>query len=80
MTVLAAYIGHLFFYNELEGVPFVEPFVHGSFQLMNKIWWGLFAGIIAVSVIARIPRGLVIAALGKSGGFRGILRDRKSVV
>ena len=74
LTVLAAYIGHLFFYNELRGAPFVEPFVHGSFQLMNKIWWGLIAGIIAVSVIARIPRGLIIAALGKSGGLRGILR------
>ena len=74
LTVLAAYIGHLFFYYELQGVPFVEPFVHGSFQLMNKIWWGLIAGIIAVSVIARIPRGLVIAALGKSGGLRGVLR------
>ena len=52
LTVLAAYIGHLFFYHELRGAPFVEPFVHGSFQLMNKIWWGLIAGIIAVSAVS----------------------------
>lgn len=74
LTVLTAYIGHLFFHHQLQGTPFVEPFIHGSFQLMNKIWWGLIAGIIAVSIIARIPRDLVIAALGKSGGLKGILR------
>ena len=74
LTVLTAYIGHLFFHHQLQGTPFVEPFIHGSFQLMNKIWWGLIAGIIAVSIIARIPRDLVIAALGQSGGLSGILR------
>ena len=74
LTVLIAYIAHLLFHHQLKGTPFVEPFIHGSFQLMNKIWWGLIAGIIAVSIIARIPRDLVIAALGKSGGLKGILR------
>lgn len=73
-TVAAAYLAHLLFHDRLQGIPFVEPFVHGSFQLLNKMWWGLLAGIIAVSVVARIPRNLVIGALGKSGGLDGILR------
>ncbi len=73
-TVATAYLAHFLLHDQLQGIPFVEPFVHGSFELLNKMWWGLLAGIIAVSVVARIPRSLVISALGKSGGLNGILR------
>lgn len=73
-TVALSFLAHLFFHNQMLEIRFIGPFTHGAFELMNKMWWGLIAGIIAVSILARIPRDLVIGALGQSRGLQGILR------
>jgi uncharacterized membrane protein YraQ (UPF0718 family) len=74
IVVVLAYIGQIAFHDRLAGVRFVGPFVQGTAELMNKMWWGLLIGIVAVSVLARVPRELVVGVLGKPGGISGILR------
>lgn len=45
-----------------------------TFELINTMWWGLAIGVLALSVLTRIPREFVIAALGKPNGLTGLVR------
>ncbi|MBL9154438.1 MAG: permease [Verrucomicrobiales bacterium] len=49
-------------------------FSGGAFELLNRMWWGLLAGIVAVGLIARVPREFVLGVLGQGGSFTGLLR------
>jgi len=46
----------------------------GVYELINRMWWGLLAAVIFVGLLERIPRDLVMSALGQGGTFKGILR------
>jgi uncharacterized membrane protein YraQ (UPF0718 family) len=58
----------------VAGIPWLGGFSMGVFELMNRMWWGLLAGILAVGLISRVPRELVMGALGRGGGVGGLLR------
>ncbi|BDS06945.1 hypothetical protein NT6N_19850 [Oceaniferula spumae] len=65
------YIAHLF----LNGLPHqAAHFSQGVFELLNKMWWGLALGILAVGALGRVPRQWVAAVLGKPGSIQGVLR------
>lgn len=49
-------------------------FAQGVFDLMNVMWVGVVAGIIAMGFLSRIPRDFVMAALGSGRGVQGIVR------
>lgn len=70
--VLAGYAGHLFWAAHLPHQ--LAHFGEGVFDLMNKMWWGLALGILAVGVLGWVPREWVAAVLGKPGTLTGILR------
>ncbi|MBT8043738.1 MAG: permease [Verrucomicrobiae bacterium] len=72
VLVVAGYLGHLFL-NDMLHVQ-AAHFCAGVFELMNKMWWGLALGIIAVGVLGWVPREWVAAVLGKPGTVNGILR------
>jgi uncharacterized membrane protein YraQ (UPF0718 family) len=38
------------------------------------MWWGLLMAVVFVGLLERIPRDLVISALGQGGTFKGIVR------
>ena len=44
------------------------------YQLINKMWWGLAMAVVFVGLLERVPRELVISALGQGGTFKGIAR------
>lgn len=44
------------------------------FDLMNIMWIGVVAGIIAMGFLSRVPRDFVMAALGSGRGVQGIVR------
>jgi len=44
------------------------------FELMNTIWWGIVIGFFAVGLLAKLPREIVMAILGKGGTSKGIVR------
>lgn len=49
-------------------------FAHGAYEMMNKMWWGILFGVVAIGVIGTIPREFITAILGPGGRFSGILR------
>ncbi|WP_051275288.1 permease [Aestuariibacter salexigens] len=54
--------------------PSLYHFSHSVFELLNTMWWGVLLGIIMLSLLTRIPRDLVIAALGNKAGIGGLCR------
>ena len=63
---------HLFLGNSLPDQ--LAHFSQGVFELLNKMWWGLALGIIAVGALGKVPREWVASILGKPGSLQGILR------
>tara|TARA_R110000823_G_scaffold115436_2_gene238076 strand:+ start:12397 stop:13512 length:1116 start_codon:yes stop_codon:yes gene_type:complete len=49
-------------------------FTGGIFELFNRMWWGIAIGILFVGMLARVPRELVMAMLGREQGLGGLLR------
>lgn len=49
-------------------------FGHTCVELLEKSWWGIVFGIVAVAVIGRVPRELVAAVLGRGGSLSGLVR------
>lgn len=66
------YAAHLFLGSQLPHQ--LAHFSGGTFELLNKMWWGLALGILAVGALGRIPREWVAAVLGKPGSLQGVLR------
>lgn len=63
----------------LSGLGMLLPeslhhFTHGAFEFMNIMWWGLILGILFVGILDRVPRELVMSALGHGNGLNGVLR------
>lgn len=46
----------------------------GIYELVNRMWWGIVAAVIFVGLLERVPRELVMAALGRGGTLMGIVR------
>ncbi|MBT8038184.1 MAG: permease [Verrucomicrobiae bacterium] len=72
VLVVAGYAAHLFFEQTLPLQ--IGHFSAGVFQLINKMWWGLALGILAVGMLGWVPREWVASVLGKPGTTAGILR------
>lgn len=47
---------------------------HTSYEMFNAMWWGIVLGVVLVGWLNRIPREVVIAALGRGHTKRGIFR------
>lgn len=57
------------------GVPgALHVFGHACMDLIEKAWWGVLLGIVAVAIVGRLPRELVAAMLGRGGTFTGLIR------
>ncbi len=69
-----AYGAHLAFGDRLASVAFIGPFVHGIHELIDRMAWGIAAGVVALAILGRIPREFVMSALGSRGGLSGALR------
>jgi uncharacterized membrane protein YraQ (UPF0718 family) len=73
--VLLGYFGHLLFAEVMAGASAqLAHFCRGVFELLNKMWWGLALGVLAVGVLGWVPREWVAAVLGKPGTITGIVR------
>lgn len=55
-------------------VQFITAFSGDVYEIMNSMWWGLALGVLFVGIVGRIPRDLIIAALGKGGTIKGLMR------
>ena len=72
--VLAGYV----LYWVLDGHPDLPQWLvvmtSGIYELINKMWWGLVMAVIFVGLLERIPRELVMSALGQGGSAKGVVR------
>lgn len=73
-AAVLAYVGHLLLPHLHDTHARLGAFTHGVYELLNQMWWGLALGIIAVGVLGRIPREMVMGLLGPGGRIGGILR------
>ncbi len=74
LIVLAGYV----LYWVLDGHPAIPQWLvvmtSGIYELINKMWWGLLMAVIFVGLLERIPRELVMSALGQGGTVKGVVR------
>ena len=78
LIVTFSYLTHLFTVGQselLSELPaWLTTMTSGVFELINKMWWGLLMAVIFVGLLERVPRDLVISALGQGGTVKGIVR------
>jgi uncharacterized protein len=65
LIVAAGYVG---------GIFEMGVFSESIFELMNRMWWGIAIGIVAVAIIGSVPKEMISYLLGKGGTFGGLLR------
>jgi hypothetical protein len=74
LIILVAYIGYLVLPANILNLKYINTFTSSTFELMNRMSWGLALGIIFVGILNRIPREIIQKIMGKSGTISGILR------
>jgi uncharacterized membrane protein YraQ (UPF0718 family) len=57
-----------------DAAPGLGVFTHGVQEMMNLMWWGILVGMVAVSLIDRVPRQFVIGIIGRDQGARSLVR------
>ena len=73
-VVLICYVLYWLVDGHPELPQWLVVMTSGVYELINRMWWGLLAAVIFVGLLERIPRDLVMSALGQGGTFKGILR------
>jgi uncharacterized protein len=71
-VVFLAYAGHLAHFD--GGVSWVALFQHKIFAMMNDMWWGIAISIIAVGVLDKVPRELVMTYFGARSRLGGLAK------
>jgi uncharacterized protein len=75
VTVLAAaYLIHLLQWPQLEAIAPLSTFSLNAHDLINKMAWGIFLGIVFFGLLGNVPREFVMAILGKGGTLGGLVR------
>lgn len=54
--------------------PWLMTMSHTTYEMFNAMWWGIVLGVVLVGWLNRIPREVVISALGPGHTKRGIFR------
>ena len=72
--VLLLYLGQLLLGPQASLPGWLLIMASGIYELINNIWWGLVMAVITVGLLDRIPRDLVISALGQGGSLKGVVR------
>lgn len=72
--VAVGYLIHLLFSGQPALPEWLTVMSSGAYELINKMWWGLLMAVAFVGLLERIPRELVMSALGQGGTPRGVIR------
>lgn len=75
LTLIILGYGSFWLFGEVFGTWWqLSIFGKSVFEIMNRMAWGLALGIVFVGILQKVPRELLLGALGKGGTFGGILR------
>jgi uncharacterized protein len=69
-----SYFTWFIFQGSIADVSYLNTFSQSTFDLLNKMAWGMLLGIFFVGLLDKIPRDLIGHIMGKGGTFSGILR------
>jgi uncharacterized membrane protein YraQ (UPF0718 family) len=72
--VAVGYLIHLLVGGQPALPEWLTVMSSGAYELINKMWWGLLMAVAFVGLLERIPRELVMSALGQGGTPRGVIR------
>lgn len=72
--VLLSYLGNVFLAGQPNLPDWLVIITSGIYELINTMWWGLAMAVVFVGLLDRIPRDLVMSALGEGGTVKGIVR------
>jgi len=72
--VAVGYLIHLLVGGQPALPEWLTVMSSGAYELVNKMWWGLLMAVAFVGLLERIPRELVMSALGQGGTPRGVIR------
>lgn len=72
--VAIAYLAHLLLHDTVTTIPYAGTFADSSYELMNRMWWGLALGILFVGLLGKIPREFVMKIIGRAGTISGVCR------
>ncbi len=72
IVVAVTYVAHLV--NLDGGMHWVQSFQYKVFELMNDMWWGIAISIIAVGVLSKVPRELVMTYFGSKSRLGGLAK------
>jgi len=72
--VLALFVASFFATGHHNSATWLSTMSNTAVEMMHAMWWGILFGIVAVGWLNRIPREVVIAALGPGHTKRGIFR------
>jgi len=64
----------LSFWSDSQQITWLNTMIDTSIEMLNAMWWGVLLGVILVGWLNRIPREVVISALGPGHTKRGIFR------
>ncbi len=73
--VAVGYLIHLLVGGQPALPEWLTVMSSGAYELINKMWWGLLMAVAFVGLLERIPRELVMSALGQGGTPRGVIRS-----
>jgi len=74
LVLIFAYFSWFFFHAKLEEVQYLGVFAVSVFELLNKMAFGIFLGVLFVGVLEKVPKDMIAFVMGKGGTFSGILR------
>lgn len=72
--VVISYLVQLFAAAQIAAIPYLPDFTSSTFELVNRMSWGIALGVLFVGLLDRIPREFILATMGKGGSVSGILR------
>jgi uncharacterized membrane protein YraQ (UPF0718 family) len=72
--VAVGYLIHLLVGGQPALPEWLTVMSSGAYELINKMWWGLLMAVALGGLLERIPRELVMSALGQGGTPRGVIR------
>jgi uncharacterized membrane protein YraQ (UPF0718 family) len=73
IVITISYLLHWQFSEALNFSNYAQTFTQSSFELLNKMSWGIALGIFFVGIVDKIPKDFIAVLFGHKG-FKGIWR------
>lgn len=74
--VAFGYISHLLGidFGSTTFLQKLNHFAHHNFELLNKMWWGIFLGAVAVGILHYVPQNTVQKIMSSNSRTKGLFR------